>query len=168
MRWPWVGSWMRIGHQEVQGMIWRLEFFNPTCHSLKKTEGLKVELMIAHAHVIWWIICKNPQSMGFRELLGWWARGGAGRVVGCDGARDLHARSHTPYPFFPHTLPFLPTHSTLSFHTPYPVHLVCSDAQLYPLSKPVIVNWWKWVKCFSESCELLCKLIEPWGEQWSL
>ena len=49
----------------------KLGIFGPTRHSLKKAEGLKVELMTAHAHAMWGIIRKNPQSTGFRELLGW-------------------------------------------------------------------------------------------------
>lgn len=76
-------------------------------------------------------------------LGGWWATTGSGPPP----------RSRTPSPVFP-------AHPALCSHTPGPVHLVCLDVHLYPLSKLFIVNWWKWVKCFSESCELLCKLIE--------
>ena len=66
MRFLLVGSHMGAGHQKDQVMIRSMEF-NPNSYSPEREEGLEMKSMIDHVDVM--SLCKNPQSMGFGELL---------------------------------------------------------------------------------------------------
>ena len=77
----------------------------------------------------WWCLCKNPWTVGFRELLDWWTHLCAGK--------EVHPNSRgTETP----VLGMLLNLACVSFHLA--VHL-------YPLSYPwvlwaIFVNYWTW------------------------
>lgn len=60
---------MEAGHQKYQAMIRSSEFLAPLPHFPERDEGPEVKLMIYHACMIKPPL-KNPQSIGYRELLG--------------------------------------------------------------------------------------------------
>lgn len=70
VRWLWVGSWMTPDERLVSGKT-KLGILSlyPSSHTLEKGKGLKMVLMIDHAHVM------NPHKKSQQyagELPGWW------------------------------------------------------------------------------------------------
>lgn len=141
-KWLLESTWGRgLIATETKNMIRGLELWDHLLPlPLGKGEGLEVGFS-HQGPVIQSVVPASwspteTQSTGFREFLGWWACGGAGRVAGPERAWEPCTRSHVSYPVH-------------LFHLAVP--------KLYPF----IINWQG--NCFPEFCEVCQQINQTQG-----
>lgn len=132
---------MRSGPQKDPTMVTNLRFSAALPILLRREKGWNWSE--GSMMPLWWSLCKNPNSMGFRQLVGWWTHAGAGRVTCLKREWKLCAPGHRPCP----------------------VHLFHLTVHLYSLSYSFKV---KGSHCFPEFCEPLWWVNQTWrgGSSW--
>ena len=87
---------MRSGPQKDPTMITNLRFSAALPILLRREKGWNWSE--GSMMPLWWSLCKNPNSMGFRELVGWQTYAGAGTVTCLKREWKLCAPGHRPCP----------------------------------------------------------------------